>query len=407
MSDLLEAARGVRARAYAAYSKFSVGCAIRTVSGTVFTGANVENAAYPLGHCAERSAVSAMIAAGENRIAEVAVAGSGERPCAPCGGCRQLLYEHATVIVPVHMVGTSGECLTMSIGDLLPAAFGPADLGKSGGGGEGQSSTPGAMDDVLEAAHALRPRLGLVLGSGLAPVMDRIHVAHSFDLTRLLPGPDRPVEGHGRRLVLGHAGNLPVVCIEGRSHLYEGDIKAPVRLVRLVRDLGVDALLLTSAVGGIRDGFDAGTIVCIDDHINLTGINPLSGVNDDDYGPRFPDMSEAYDRRLRNLLDRASVASGIPLEHGIYAGWMGPSFETPAEIRMMSLLGGDVVGMSVVAEAIAAAHAGLPLAALSIVVNRAAGLDAGKLSHAETLEQGQRAAPRVARLIGAFTEIFS
>ncbi|MEZ5825647.1 MAG: hypothetical protein R3C97_13180 [Geminicoccaceae bacterium] len=136
-------------------------------------------------------------------------------------------------------------------------------------------------------------------------------------------------------------------------------------------------------------------------------MNPLFGANDDRYGPRFPDMSEAYDKRLRGLLDEASGRSGVSLEHGVYAGWMGPSFETPAEIRMMRTLGGDVVGMSVIAEAIAAAHAGLPLAVLAIVVNRAAGLEEGRLTHAETLEQGRLAAPRVAQLIGAFAEVFS
>ncbi|MEZ5845622.1 MAG: purine-nucleoside phosphorylase [Geminicoccaceae bacterium] len=410
MRNLIDAARSVRARAYAPYSNFRVGCALRTASGAVFVGANVENAAYPQGHCAERSAVSAMIAAGEEGIAEVAVAGSGDGPCAPCGGCRQLLFEHAGPGVPVYMTGDTAEVATMTLGELLPAAFGPEALDVAGAGERGAATVAGATaarDEALAEARAFGPRLGLVLGSGLAPVLDLVTIEKTYDLEALLPFAGAPVEGHVRSLHLGRIGDLRVACVEGRAHLYEGDIMAPVRLVRLIADLGVGALLLTSAVGGIRDGLDAGCIVCVDDHINLTGINPLCGANDDTYGPRFPDMSEAYDRHLRDLLDAASARCGVPLEHGIYAGWMGPSFETPAEIRMMRMLGGDIVGMSVVAEAIAAAHAGLPLAVLSIVVNRAAGLEEGRLSHGETLEQGRRAAPKVAMLIEAFAEMFS
>ncbi|MEZ5825646.1 MAG: cytidine deaminase [Geminicoccaceae bacterium] len=252
MNDLLERARSVRERAHAPYSNFRVGCAIRTASGAIHVGANVENAAYPLGHCAERSAVSAMIAAGERGIVEVAVAGSGEGACAPCGGCRQLLNEHADAAVPVHMCGTGEKRTTMTLGELLPASFGPADLGA--GSTDGRSDVDSPASDALAEARDFRPRLGLVLGSGLAPVMERLNVEKTFDLARLLPLPGAAVEGHKRALHLGRMGDLPVACVEGRSHLYEGDPMAPVRLVRLFADIGVAALLLTSAVGGIREG---------------------------------------------------------------------------------------------------------------------------------------------------------
>ncbi|MCB1883716.1 MAG: purine-nucleoside phosphorylase [Geminicoccaceae bacterium] len=395
MNDLLEAAREARARAYAPYSGFRVGCALRLHSSAVVVGANVENAAYPIGQCAERGAIAAMIAAGERGIAEALVIGSGPEPCTPCGGCRQALREFASPALLVHCLDREGNGFAATLGDLLPHAFGPKDLGADG-------PAPASAAEIVRArAPGFAPFLGLLLGSGLGEVADLVEGVAAIPYADL-PGLPRPgVAGHGGRLVLGTIAGLPVACFEGRAHLYEGDDKAPLRLVRLARSLGCTAFLVTSAVGGIRGDLGTGDIVRLTDHLNLMGTNPLIGPNDDRYGPRFPDMSAAYDTGLAALLD-AAAAEGIELKQGVYAGWRGPAFETPAEIRMLRTLGGDVVGMSVVPEALAAAHCGLRFAAVSIVVNRAAGLEKAVLSHEETLKQAGAAAPGLARLIQGF-----
>ncbi len=255
---------------------------------------------------------------------------------------------------------------------------------------------------VRERTPGFVPALALLLGSGLGAVAETVR-PHASIAYADLPGlPVPSVEGHGGTLTLGDVDGLPVACFKGRAHLYEGDAAAPLRLVRLAKDLGVGAFLATSAVGGIRDDLGPGAFVRITDHLNLTGTNPLIGANDDAYGPRFPDMSRAYDPGLADALDRAARAAGVDLAGGVYAGWRGPSFETPAEIRMLRGLGGDVVGMSIVAEAIAAAHCDLPFAAVSVVVNRAAGLAGAVLSHDETLARATEAGPGLAALVRAF-----
>jgi xanthosine phosphorylase len=210
------------------------------------------------------------------------------------------------------------------------------------------------------------------------------------------------VQGHAGRLVLGSLAGVPVACLSGRAHLYEGVGAAPLNtLVRTLKAIGCQALLLTNAAGSLRPEVGPGSLVLIEDHINLQGINPLAGPNDDHVGPRFVDLSEVYARSLRDVLAAAAQRAGMALPRGIYLATLGPSFETPAEIRAFRALGADLVGMSTVPEAISARHAGLAVAAISIVTNLAAGLASAPLTHAETLAHAAAAADRVGRLLEA------
>jgi homotetrameric cytidine deaminase len=397
MNDLLEVARAVQARAYVPYSRFRVGCAIRTASGAIHVGANVENAAYPQGHCAERSAVAAMVAAGEQRIAEIAVIGSGNEPCAPCGGCRQLLSEFASPTTPVHMAGLDGSLASSTIGELLPMAFGPLALGTRPDVGVGSTSASELLRARLPKGF---PRLAIILGSGLGGLADRLGQATIIPYTEL-PGFPRPsIEGHAGRLVVGTMRDVPVACLQGRLHVYEGQGTRPIiTIIRTLADLGVRVLILTNASGAIAASIAPGAIALIADHINMLGENPLIGPNDDRVGPRFPDMSEVYDSALGRVIADGAVANGIALVHGVYLATSGPSFETPAEIRAFRALGADLVGMSTVPEAIVARHAGLRVLGLSIVTNRAAGLAGQPLSHAETLAVAEKASSDLERLL--------
>ena len=394
--DLLAAALAVRERAYAPYSEFRVGAALRGANGGVFVGCNVENAAYPQGQCAEASAIGAMVAAGERRIVEVAVAGDGEGLCSPCGGCRQRLAEFAAGEVPVHLGGPRGLQTTISVGDLLPFGFGPANLG----------AAPPAETDAQAVIRARAgrslPRVALILGSGLGSVAqtmtDRVEIPYGD-----LPDFPRPsVQGHAGRLVVGRLGGVPLLCLAGRAHLYEGIGTAPINaIVRTLAALGCRLLLLTNAAGSLRPDTGPGSLVLVEDHINLQGTNPLIGANDERIGPRFVDLSEVYGARWRRLLADAAAKVGITLARGVYLATLGPTFETPAEIRAFRALGADLVGMSTVPEAISARHAGLEVAALSIVTNLAAGMTDAPLSHAETLACSTAAAGELGRLLAA------
>jgi xanthosine phosphorylase len=390
MSDLLAAATAARDAAYAPYSGFRVGAALRTSSGRIHIGANVENAAYPQGQCAEASAIGAMIAAGERSIVEVLVIGSGPGPCAPCGGCRQRLNEFAAADVPVHMLGADGARLTRAMADLLPHSFGPADLGR-----------PAAADRTVESvvaerAPGFRPVIGIVLGSGLGTLAETIEAVATIDY-RDLPGFPRPsVGGHAGRLVLGRLEGVSVACLQGRVHLYEGRPAAEVaRLVGALAEIGCRALLLTNAAGSLRPETGPGRLVLLSDHIGMQGSNPLVGAS------RFVDMSEVYDPALRARLHEAADRCGIDLAEGVYLAVLGPCFETPAEIRAYRTLGADLVGMSTVPEAIAARALEMKVAAVSVVTNLAAGMQTAPLSHTHTLEQSGLAAADLARLIRA------
>jgi purine-nucleoside phosphorylase len=236
--------------------------------------------------------------------------------------------------------------------------------------------------------------VGVVLGSGLGSVADGV-VADgggvAVDYGVIPHFPTSSVEGHKGRLVYGKVGSTPVLLMQGRVHRYEGyPASSVVFPVRVLQALGVKKLIVTNAAGGLGEGFRAGDLMVIEDHLNLTGDNPLSGPNDVRFGPRFPDMSEAYSRRLRQAAFDVAAARGLSLQRGVYAGMLGPSYETPAEIRMLKTLGAHAVGMSTVLEVIAASHLGLEVLGVSCITNLAAGLSTTKLSHDEVKETATR-----------------
>lgn len=398
--DLYRRAREVRERAYAPYSNYKVGAAIRGASGGVHVGANVENAAYPQGNCAEASAIAAMIAAGETRIAEVAVIGTGKELCTPCGGCRQRLREFAAETVKIHLCDAKGVRKTVTLADLLPMSFGPDHLG-----GKGPAAGPDAASVIRARAPKIKPKAVLILGSGLGPVADAVEGAVVISY-KDLPGFPRPsIAGHVGRLVLGRLGGVAVAVLQGRVHLYEGgSADAMTGPLRLFRKMGAKTLIVTNAAGGLQEGWKPGTLMAIADQINLTGRNPLTGPNDESVGPRFPDMTEAYDRKLRKAWKAASKKSRVAVEEGVYLAVSGPSYETPAEIRAFRRLGADAVGMSTVLEVIAARHAGYRCAGLSIITNPAAGLSDAPLDHGEVVAAGRNGAKNLVKLLAAFLE---
>jgi purine-nucleoside phosphorylase len=249
----------------------------------------------------------------------------------------------------------------------------------------------------------LRPVVGVVLGSGLGAVADRLEGAVSIPYEEIPEFPAASVAGHAGRLVVGTLGSVPVAVMQGRVHAYEGwSAEELVFGVRLLAATGVRALLLTNAAGAVNPTLAPGDLVRITDHLNLTGLNPLTGPNDDRIGSRFPDMSQPYDPQLGALLEASAGRLGMALGAGVYAGVAGPSYETPAEIRMLRTLGADLVGMSTVLEVIAARHAGVRVAAVSLVTNLAAGLAGRPLSHADVLAAGEGARDRVTRLATAW-----
>ncbi len=243
----------------------------------------------------------------------------------------------------------------------------------------------------IESKTTLRPKAGLVLGSGLgafaAEVAGRVEIPYS-DIPHW---PRSTAIGHAGKLILGTVEGAPVAVMAGRVHLYEGYSQKQVAFpARVLGSLGVRSLLLTNAAGGIHTGYKQGCLVLLCDHINLQGGNPLIGSNDEQWGPRFPDMSEAYDRCYREMAHAAARELGIELYEGVYAALSGPSYETPAEIRHLRAIGADLVGMSTVPEVIVAGHMGIRVLAISCVTNLAAGISPTKLSHQEVMETGER-----------------
>jgi xanthosine phosphorylase len=264
----------------------------------------------------------------------------------------------------------------------------------------------GAAAAAIIAARApAAPRLGIVLGSGLGAVAGALDGAVAIPYAQLPGFPESGVAGHAGRLVLGHLGGLPVAVLQGRRHVYEsGDAGAMAAPVRALRRAGAEALLLTNAAGSLRPESGPGSLMAIADHINLLGANPLTGVNDEAIGPRFPSLRDAYDPELRARLQAAAARLGVPLPEGVYLATAGPSFETPAEIRAFRTLGADAVGMSTVPETILARHCGLRVAAVSAITNLAEGMGDEPLSHAQTLRFAEVAAGDLTRLIAAFCE---
>jgi len=254
----------------------------------------------------------------------------------------------------------------------------------------------------VRARAPFSPPVAVVLGSGLGGFAARLSERVEIPYGEIPHWPVSTAEGHAGRLILGRLGSLELAVMAGRAHLYEGYRPDQVVFgVRVLARLGVRRLVLTNAAGGINPAYRQGALVLISDHINLQGANPLVGPNDDRLGPRFPDMSEAYPARLRQLAHQAAGELGIQLAEGVYAAMLGPSYETPAEIRFLRAIGADLVGMSTVPEVIAAVHAGLEVLAISCVTNMAAGLAPGRLSHQEVLATGERVRDTLERLLEA------
>ena len=263
-----------------------------------------------------------------------------------------------------------------------------------------------ALEAVVRDRTDIVPRLGVVLGSGLGGLAARVESPVAIPFADLPGWPAASAPGHAGRLLLGFIGGVPVVCLQGRLHIYEGHPPGlVVQPVLLMGRLGAPRVLLTNAAGGIQAAWPAGTLMALTDHLNLTGLNPLLGTNPDQLGPRFPDMTDAWDPDLRARLHEAARLEGMPLEEGVYAGLLGPNYETPAEVRMLRTLGADAVGMSTVLEAIAARWAGLRLAGISLVTNPAAGVTGEPLSHEEVLQAADEAAPRFERLVIRFVSL--
>ena len=247
------------------------------------------------------------------------------------------------------------------------------------------------------------PKVALVLGSGLEGYSRELASIECVIPYQDLPGfPVSTVPGHAGKLIMGHIHGVPVVCLDGRVHFYEGyQTEQVVMPIRIVRAMGAEIILLSNAAGGLNINYSPGSIVMIRDHISLFVRNPLIGPNDPDQGERFPDMTEVYDPELRKLIHAVARKEDIYIESGVYCQVTGPSYETPAEINLLHILGVDLVGMSTVMEAIAAKHIGMRVCALSLVTNMAAGMQTRPLSHEEVREEGVRSASRFAKLVTA------
>jgi purine-nucleoside phosphorylase len=252
-------------------------------------------------------------------------------------------------------------------------------------------------DQVKEAADAIRgrvadvPEIGVVLGSGLGDFAYSLAGAVTMPYSELPHWPASRVIGHDGTLVIGNVRGRPIAALAGRCHAYEGHGMPTVTFaVRALALLGVKTLILTNAAGGVNTGFSQGALMVIDDHINLMAANPLVGANDERFGDRFPDMTEVYSSRLRAVADRAGKAINLLLPHGIYVALLGPSYETPAEIRYLRTIGADAVGMSTVPEAIVARHMKVEVLGISCITNMAAGVLPQPLDHAEVMETARR-----------------
>jgi purine-nucleoside phosphorylase len=265
-------------------------------------------------------------------------------------------------------------------------------------------------DTVFEKATAaaefvgrrteLRPKIAIVLGSGLGAFAEQLEGATAISFGDIPHFPQSTVPGHSGKLVIGKVAGVPVAVMQGRVHAYEGYSSEEVTFpVRVLGRMGVKTLVLTNAAGGINEGLKQGQLVLIADHINLSGRNPVAGLNDERLGPRFFDMSEAYSERLRGLAHEAARAMEFRLDEGVYLSVLGPSFETPAEIRAFRTMGADLVGMSTVQETIVARHMGIEVLGISCVTNMAAGIQKEPLSHEEVMETGRAVEKQLAGLL--------
>ena len=262
------------------------------------------------------------------------------------------------------------------------------------------------IDDCVFAIRqkiALEPRVGVVLGSGLGPFAETLEGLVRIPYRDLPHMPSPAVPGHAGNLCFGRVSGVPVVCMQGRVHLYEGySVEKVVQGVRTMARLGVGCVLITNAAGGIDPTWSPSDLMVVTDHVNWTGTSPLVGPNDDALGPRFPDMTHAYDPGLRAMLEGVAREAGVSLRSGVYAGLLGPSYETPAEIQLLRRLGVQAVGMSTVPEVIALRHMGVRVGALSCITNLAAGLGARDLAHAEVEATARAQRGVLAQLLGGW-----
>ena len=257
-------------------------------------------------------------------------------------------------------------------------------------------------DEAFRLSGGFAPRLALVLGSGLAPLAESMDVRAVVPYKELPGMPVSTVPGHAGQFLFGYIGGVPVVCMQGRLHYYEGydvhDVVLPTRIMGL---LGAKTLFLTNAAGGLDPNMTPPSLMVISDHIMLHYPNPLVGQNLDALGPRFPDMSAVYDPAVRALLMKKGLEMGLPMSEGVYVQLTGPSFETPAEIRFLSAIGGGAVGMSTACEALAARHMGLRVCGISCITNKGAGLSGRELTHKEVIEAGELIGERFSALVRA------
>ena len=283
----------------------------------------------------------------------------------------------------------SGSPFDFVLGREIPPADQPARLD--------------AIAAEIRRRTDLVPRVGLVLGSGLGSLADAVEIECSVRFAELPGWPAATAPGHAGRLLFGRLSGVPVVVQQGRFHLYEGHSAGfVVQPVLLMGKLGARIVGLTNAAGGVNPNFGAGTLMVIADHLNLTGRSPLVGPNELELGPCFPDMTGVWDAELRSRLHAAAEVEGVALADGVYACLLGPSYETPAEVRMLARLGADAVGMSTALEAVAAGWAGMRVCGVSLVTNPAAGISGEPLSHADVLAAAESAGPRLARVLTRF-----
>ncbi len=262
-----------------------------------------------------------------------------------------------------------------------------------------------AAVSAMEAVKANKPKVALILGSGLGDYADGLS-DRKFVTYADIPGfPVSSVEGHAGQFVLGDHKGVPVVAMQGRFHYYEGFSQSLLTVgVRAMRKLGAEILIVTNAAGGVNLSYSPGTLMLIEDHINFSGSHPLIGENLNEFGPRFPDQSNVYDRDLRQKVLDVCGEEGYPLEQGVYMMFSGPTYETPAEIRMARAMGADAVGMSTVPEAIAAAHCGMKTIGISLITNMAAGILPEPLSHGEVQKAAAAAAARFTSVMDVILE---
>lgn len=254
--------------------------------------------------------------------------------------------------------------------------------------------------DYIRSKTNIVPEIGLILGSGLGVLSDLIEGGVSIPYQDIPHFPVSTVEGHEGELLLGTVQGRPVVMMKGRFHMYEGyGSEVTAFPVRVMKELGVKSLLVTNAAGGVNTSFAPGNLMLITDHLNMTGTSPLVGPNDNALGVRFPDMTQAYSKRLRAAAREVAEGQGLQLQEGVYAGLLGPAYETPAEIVMLRTLGADAVGMSTVSEVIVARHAGLEVLGFSCITNMAAGILDQPLSHSEVMETAEQVRTQFLNLV--------